>query len=359
MKILIIEDEESIRQVLKDLLEINGYAVLAAADGIEGMRLVAEMPDFILCDINMPGMDGYQVIAEIQKLQQGRDIPFIFLTALADRSAQRRGMAMGADDYITKPFTERDILDAIEARVKRQRSLRSRIEHLMDQHRREISADWSHELMTPLNGVLGGLQLIEAEGGSISPAELKDVLGLIREGAERQQRLSRKLIRFYELERMKQSSSPPGLYRCQAKPAVETATAKIAKREGRECDLRVCCEAGEVGLPADLLTDTVVELVENAFRFSVKGRPVRVNGRRVEQNYRIEIIDEGPGMTEVQIGSVGAFTQFDRRYQAQQGLGLGIAIAKGVAEIAGGRLSLGSGPGGRGLLAVIELPLVS
>lgn len=107
-------------------------------------------------------------------------MPFIFLTAPADRADRRSGMDLGADDYITKPFTERDILDAIAARGTRQRTLRGRIEELIEKRRREESANWSHELMTPLNGVLGGLELIEMEGGSVSPAELKDRLGLIR-----------------------------------------------------------------------------------------------------------------------------------------------------------------------------------
>lgn len=358
MNILVIEDESSIREVLQELLEINGHTVLAAADGVEGLELAAHVPDFILCDVNMPRMNGYQFIEALQKLPQCRDIPFIFLTALADRAAQRRGMALGADDYITKPFTERDLLDAIAARISRQRSLHERVEQVIEQHRREISADWSHELMTPLNGVLGGLELIEADGDRISPSELKELLGLIRAGAERQQRLSRKLVRYFELERMKQSPQPAGTYRCEAGTSVAAGAARAAKEEGREGDLLVQCEAGDVTLPETVLINAVAEIVENACRFSDPGRPVTVSGRRVDGIYRVAIIDEGPGMTPAQRGGVGAFTQFDRKSRNQQGLGLGIAIGRAAAEVAGGRLILQPGPGGRGLHAAFEFPCV-
>ena len=101
MKILIIEDEAEIRETLQDLLELNGHTVTVAADGEEGIKRAQELPELILCDIGMPGLNGHQVITAVRELPQCRDIPFIFLTARADRMDQRQGMALGADDYIT------------------------------------------------------------------------------------------------------------------------------------------------------------------------------------------------------------------------------------------------------------------
>ena len=139
MKILIIEDEPAIQQTLKDLLEINGHTVIAASDGIEGVKMTSQKPDLILCDVGLPGMDGYEVIKAVRQQPESRDLPFIFLTARADRADQRQGMALGADDYVTKPFTERDLLDAIAARIDRQRPLRERVEELVEQRHRELS----------------------------------------------------------------------------------------------------------------------------------------------------------------------------------------------------------------------------
>ena len=122
VKILIIEDEPAIRQTLQDLLEIHGHTVLAAADGIEGVKRAGERPDIIFCDMLMPGMDGDEVLAAVRQLPQCAAIPFLFLTALAARADQRLGMSLGADDYITKPFTERDIIDAIAGCARRARA---------------------------------------------------------------------------------------------------------------------------------------------------------------------------------------------------------------------------------------------
>jgi len=356
MKILVIEDEEDIREVLRQMLEMNGHSVLAAASGEEGLELADKQPDLILCDIGLPGMDGYQVVTAIRQRPEGADMPFIFLTARATRDDQRRGMKLGADDYITKPFTERDVMDAIEARIRRQRPLRERIENLLQERRREMSAEWSHELLTPLTAVMGGLDLIEAEGGGVSPAELKGLLGLIRSGAERQQRLSNKLIRFFELERIRAGTRPQPPWECAADGAIAAASARVAGQEGRREDLRLQCEPGRVALSTDVLADAVAELVENALRFSTKGTPVDVSGRRTGGAYRIEVSDCGEGMTAEQMKSVGPFTQFGRQHREQQGLGIGLAIARAVAEIGGGRLELMPGPGGRGLTAVLDLP---
>jgi CheY-like chemotaxis protein len=249
MKILIIEDESAIRDTLREILELNRYTVIAAADGPAGVKLAEQSPDLIFCDIGLPGMDGFQVLTAIRALPTGRDLPFVVLTARADRSDQRHGMALGADDYITKPFTEREIIDTIQARVRRQQPLRDRLAQLLDERRSELGAQWSHELMTPLNGVLGGLELIEGEADTIDPSELKELLGLIRAGAERQHALSRKLVLFYELERLR-ASPPAKTPRGCVPDALTTGTQRAAKAEKRPDDASVRAEPGFVALDA-------------------------------------------------------------------------------------------------------------
>lgn len=355
MKILIIEDEEAIRETLGELLEINGYTVLAAEDGPAGLKRFAEGPDLVLCDIGLPGMDGYQVLEALRQQPGGAEVPFIFLTARAERENQRRGMALGADDYITKPFTERDIVDAIEARVRRQRPWRERLQELLHEQRREVGANWSHELLTPLTGVMGGLELIESEADSIQPADLKEALSLIRASAERQETLSRKLILHYELERLKSSppAKPPS---CPAKVA-ETAALRAAALAKRPSDLTVVVEHAHLPLAEPHLATAVAEVVGNALRFTAPGQAVTLAGRRADGRYRIEITDNGPGLTPEQCAAIGPFVQFGRNYREQQGLGLGLAIAQSAAQVAGGRFHVEPGPGGRGLRAVFDLPL--
>ena len=352
MTILVIEDEVAVRQTLADLLVLNGYSVLAAADGIEGLRLAERRPDLILCDIRMPGMDGFEVIAAIQKLPNCRDIPFIFLTARAGRDDQRRGMALGADDYITKPFTESDIIEAITARFRRQQPLRERIEGLLKERSREASADWSHVLATPLNGVLGGLQLIEAEADTIKPGELKELLGLVRASAEQQWALTRKLVVHFELERLKLAPAPSES--CDAPIAVAAGAMRAAEEARRTKDLTVRCDPGSVAIAEAFLTAAVAELAENGFQFSKPGQPVSVSGTHQGGRYLVVITDQGPGMTAEQCASAAGFTKFEQRRHSQQGLGLGVAIARTAVELAGGCLVLE--PARQGLKACLVLP---
>ncbi|MFN3849830.1 MAG: response regulator [Spirosomataceae bacterium] len=119
-KILLIEDNPDIRENTTEILELDGYEVLTAENGKIGVDLaIKEIPDLIICDIMMPVLDGYGVLHLLSKNKETADIPFIFLTAKAERSDFRKGMEMGADDYITKPFDDVELLSAIESRLRK------------------------------------------------------------------------------------------------------------------------------------------------------------------------------------------------------------------------------------------------
>lgn len=129
-KIVVIEDNAEMRENIEEILELADYEVLSASDGKEGVELVkAEIPDLIICDIMMPSLDGYGVLYYLSKIPQTNGIPFIFLTAKAERSDMRKGMNMGADDYITKPFDEMELLSAVESRIEK----RKRFEAIQEQ----------------------------------------------------------------------------------------------------------------------------------------------------------------------------------------------------------------------------------
>jgi DNA-binding response OmpR family regulator len=117
-KILIIEDNNDIRESTAEILEFSGYVVTQADNGKKGVELAFESrPDLILCDIMMPELDGYGVLSILGKNAATDSIPFIFLTAKAERIDFRKGIEMGAGDYLTKPFDETELLQAIEARL--------------------------------------------------------------------------------------------------------------------------------------------------------------------------------------------------------------------------------------------------
>jgi DNA-binding NtrC family response regulator len=122
-RVLVIEDDAAVRGNVLDLLEAEGFVGLAAESGERGVELaVQQLPDLIICDVSMPGMDGYSVFELLSARPNTATIPFIFLSARAERADVRRGMALGADDYLTKPFTRRELLDTIRTRLRRNRS---------------------------------------------------------------------------------------------------------------------------------------------------------------------------------------------------------------------------------------------
>lgn len=119
-RILLIEDNPDIRENTAEILELDGYEVYTAENGKLGVEMATSLkPDLIICDIMMPVLDGYSVLHLLSKNPDTENIPFIFLTAKADRSDFRKGMEMGADDYITKPFDDVDLLNALESRFKK------------------------------------------------------------------------------------------------------------------------------------------------------------------------------------------------------------------------------------------------
>ena len=120
LKILVIEDDELIRETLLQLLESHNYRAIVAENGRFGVQMaLSEIPDVILCDVQMPELDGYDVLRTLRQNSLAATIPFIFLTAQSDKTDFRRGMELGADDYLTKPFTKAELLGAIASRISK------------------------------------------------------------------------------------------------------------------------------------------------------------------------------------------------------------------------------------------------
>ena len=120
-RILVIEDETQVRENIQQILEFSDFEVISAAEGSSGLKLAkAQTPDLIICDIMMPpGIDGYEVLKALRQEPTTKAIPVIFLTAKADRADLRQGMELGADDYLTKPFENSELLRAVGSRLTR------------------------------------------------------------------------------------------------------------------------------------------------------------------------------------------------------------------------------------------------
>ncbi len=128
-KILIVEDEMILRQNLEEIISLHGYDVRSADNGETGLNAARSfLPDLILCDIKMPRYDGFWLIEQIRNEAKLQSVPFIFISAKVDRRDVREGMELGADDYITKPFTSAELINAVKARLDRLDVLRAQNE---------------------------------------------------------------------------------------------------------------------------------------------------------------------------------------------------------------------------------------
>lgn len=164
--ILIIEDEKKLQLTLKDILELHGYTVLAADSGDEGINIINSTPlDVILCDVNMPEKDGFEVLLELRNLYPFEQLPpFIFLTAKTDRADIRKGMSLGADDYITKPFIHSEVISAIEINIAKRKA----IKNASSQKERFQISDELHNALQQLL-IIARINLMEAEGQQREP----------------------------------------------------------------------------------------------------------------------------------------------------------------------------------------------
>ncbi|MBN2236498.1 MAG: response regulator [Bacteroidales bacterium] len=160
-KILIIEDENDLRNEIVDILNFENFIVFDAANGKEGLNIAfSQLPDLIICDIMMPEMDGMEVLKKIRSTPETILTPFIFITALADRNFSRKGMEMGADDYITKPFTIKELRAAIKAREKREYRIQDKIKQGIESVKASLEQR-AAELETLLNNKQDAVDLLE------------------------------------------------------------------------------------------------------------------------------------------------------------------------------------------------------
>lgn len=176
LKILIIEDEEKLRENICELLTLNEFKCMGAPDGEMGLKKVHEFhPDLVLCDIRMPGKDGYWVLKTVRDDKEFKTLPFIFISAKAEKSDQRLGMDMGADDYLTKPFTKDELLSAVRARLARKENFMENVRDRVDLMSQGIGdkeiMDWKEKLKRLTKSEIKILRLIAANKTSKQIAE--------------------------------------------------------------------------------------------------------------------------------------------------------------------------------------------
>jgi signal transduction histidine kinase len=378
-RILIVDDIDANRLALQAVLDPLGQEIIEARSGEEALKATLQF-DFavILMDVQMPGMDGFATVQLLRQRERTYYTPVIFITAFGDISGAARGYALGAFDFITKPF-DSDVmrarvgalvtlwqrgqqLDAQAAELRTQAVAAERDRLARDaaeaanRMKDEFLAVVSHELRTPLNAILGWAELLGS--GGLPPERIQHGIDTIARNARMQARLIEDLLDVSRIiaGKLAISHAPTDVAGIVRRAAETVAPQANGKRIG----LEVVIDPGDHEVVGDAarLQQVVWNLLSNAVKFSAEGTHVEVRLARTANDQILTVVDHGIGIDASFLPFV-----FDRFRQAEQpnnrqsgGLGLGLAIAQRIVQLHDGEIRASSEGVGKGATFTVRLP---
>jgi len=360
-RVLVIDDETMILENVVETLQLEGYEAFGATNGIEGVQQAkSHLPDLILCDVMMPKMDGFTVLVHLRDHPSTANIPFIFLTAKTDRADVRQGMELGASDYLTKPFTTTELIAAVNTQLEKQAMIASAYENKLAEWRNNIFHVLPHELRTPLVALLGYSDLLIMDADTLDGDTVAEMAARIKQAGLRLHRTIENFLVHAQIEIISNDPERIAALHTFTTSDAGAVIARIARQTAseyeREADLTLDVDGTPpLALLDDNLKKIVEELVDNAFKFSEPGTPVGLAVTANDSRCAIRVDDRGRGLKPEQVANIGAYVQFERKLYEQQGSGLGLIIAKRLAELHNGTFQLTSQPG-EGTSVEVVLP---
>ncbi|MES1245209.1 MAG: ATP-binding protein [Acidobacteriota bacterium] len=358
-RILLADDNADMREYVHRLL--GGYEVEAVTDGVSALRAARErLPDLVLTDVMMPGLDGFELLRELRSDPRTREVPVILLSARAGEESRLEGLAAGADDYLIKPFSAKEVLARVQSHLELARLRRETREALQEEDRRkdEFLATLAHELRNPLAPIRNGLQLIRLAGND------PDLLDRTRSMMERQvQQMVRLVDDLLDVSRISRDRLELRRERVDlatvVRNAVETSRPLV---ESAGQDLQVALPPEPVLLDADpvRLAQALSNLLNNAAKYSERGGSIRLTAERLDGEVVVRVRDTGIGIPADKLPHIfDLFVQVDRSLERSQGgLGIGLTLVKRLIQMHGGSVEAHSEGVGRGSELVVRLPVV-
>lgn len=354
-KILVIEDEAILRREVVEWLKLEGYEASGAPDGAAGVEQAFRlMPDLIVCDITMPKLDGYGVLLELRAHPSTAAIPFIFVTARASHDDVRYGMELGADDYITKPFTRLDFLRAIETRLQKKvmsESLYLQVieqwqqafeqEHEQRLMKAKLVAMFSHDFRNPLSSILSSNSLLRDYADRMDESRRFIHFNRIEASVFQLLQMLDDMLIVSQMESGNLEFTPEPLNITDfLKKIVDEFQIIHAETHQLVFESRVIQK-----IPGDsrLLRQISANLISNAIKYSPQGSEVRVSLDKSDlPQVVLTVQDQGVGIPEADQGRM--FQAFQRGSNVGEvlGTGLGLAIVKQAVEVHGGSVQLQS-----------------
>lgn len=354
--ILLVEDDEALLRGVTDLLQMSGYDVYSAADGVAALRLLEKLstlPDLIISDIAMPYMNGYEFLNTVKMRPEWVSIPFIFLTAKTEKEDIRTGKLHGVDDYVTKPFDLPDLLVAVQATLNRHKQLNALQEQEMENLRQQILRILNHEFRTPLTYIVAYADLMANSPTFEHSQELRQYISGILVGSDRLSHLIQSLLTLAELESgtgRRIFERRKVLIKDMGSLVGEVTSQLQDKASSRNLKLQVLSGSSLPPVTGDpeYLKVALEHLIENAIKFSPEDDKASVSiALEVHDNNMVIVVcDEGEGIPHKGREHLfEPFYQYDRDRREQQGVGAGLAIARHVASLHGGRIEMVSKTG--------------
>lgn len=366
--ILVIEDEALLRAEVEEWLKFEGYNAITAEDGIAGVeKALQHLPDLIVCDIMMPRLDGYGVLIEIRSNHKTADTPFVFLTARAAHEDIRAGMNLGADDYLTKPFTRIDLLQAVKSRLDTAAARRSKINEEIEELRAALAKEheqrlikgklvgmFSHDFRNPLATILSSISLLRDYADRMDEKRRQAHMNRVDASVRQLLHMLDDMLIITQMESGKLEFKPELLYVEQFFQRIieefqiihaETHTFRIESRfnDPMMADPR-------------LLRQIAANLISNAIKYSPAGSEIHIMLGLHQGQFVFSVEDHGIGIPEED--QPGLFSVFHRGSNVGdvKGTGLGLAIVKQAIELHSGTLQVESETG-RGTKITVMIPI--
>jgi signal transduction histidine kinase len=365
-KVLIAEDDAVTRTMLSEMLRGEGFTVFVAKDGAEALQVSATEPiDLLMLDVMMPVYDGFEVCRRLkdEARMHGRFLPVLFLTALTQREARLQGLALGADDYLTKPFHRSEVLLRVRGLLHTKflyDEIHRRYEALerLEEMQRRLTAFLVHDFKNPLTGLMANLQLLERElGGTIG----EKAKGFLEDARGSSRRLFEMVGTVLDIYRMEEGALP--LYRETLdiegvfKNAVQDFEA-LARFKEISIRFEIVAPIGECHADRSLVIRMLGNLIANAVRHSPRGRTITLDARESAspKHLLLSVIDEGNPIP-AQFRDL-IFKKFGRVEASGTGPGhgLGLTFCRLAAQAHGGDIHLTDGPAG-GNQFTVALPM--
>ena len=360
--VMIVDDTPANIEILCESLG-DDYELIFATSGMDALELIrADKPDLLLLDVMMPGMDGYQLCTILKGDPATRDIPVIFVTAMCQEEDEIKGLELGAIDYVTKPINPHIVRARVKnhLELKRYRDLLETLSLAADRAKKEFLRSISHELRTPLTPILGMTDLVLT---CEEDDEKRKYLSLVQKAAMKLLGIIEDLI---ETSRFEGDGVHLENTSFLLKPFLESVVEEHVQEAGcKGLELGLSLAPGlpeAVSADQGMLRKMLSMVLGNALKFTSQGEvglAVQLGDEAPSAMLRFSVSDTGIGIAQQDLGRIFKdFTQSDGTVtRAYPGLGLGLTLARRIAELMGGSIWAETRPGG-GSVFRFQIPLL-